>query len=48
MSYDPATERLVYPGDIAMKQAANKPAPVDHNSFANKYVAIAVKPLKND
>lgn len=31
-----------------MKLAANRPAPGDHNSFVNKYVEIAVKPLKLD
>lgn len=30
---------------MAIKQAANKPAPSDHNSFVRKYVAIDVNPL---
>lgn len=32
---------------MAMKLAANKPAPGDHSSFVRKYVEIAVKPLEN-
>lgn len=38
----------MYPGTIAIKQAANSPAPGDHNSFVKKYVDIAVKPLKQN
>ena len=47
LSYDPATERDIYPGTIAMKPAANKPAPCDHSSLVKKYVEMAVKPLKS-
>lgn len=45
LSYDPATERLMYPGTIAIKLAAKRPAPGDHSSLVNRYVDIAVKPL---
>ena len=47
LSYEPATLREEYPGAMAINAAANKPARLDHNSFVNKYVAIAVNPLKN-
>jgi hypothetical protein len=33
---------------MAMKQAANRPAPGDHNSFVNRYVEMAVNPLQNN
>lgn len=45
LSQDPATDRLMYPGTIAMNPAANSPAPGDQISFVKKYVAIAVRPL---
>jgi len=45
LSYEPATDRLIYPGTIAINPAANSPAPGDHISFVRKYVAIAVRPL---
>lgn len=32
---------------MAMKQAANSPAPGLHSSFVRKYVEIAVSPLEN-
>ena len=31
---------------MAMKQAANSPAPRFHTSFVSRYVAMAVKPLQ--
>lgn len=31
---------------MAIKQAANRPAPADHSSLVRKYVEIAVRPLK--
>lgn len=31
---------------MAIKQAANKPAPRDHSSDVRRYVAMAVSPLK--
>ena len=36
LSYDPATERDIYPGAIDIKAAAKRPAPGDHNSVVNK------------
>ena len=36
----------MYPGTIAMKQAARSPAPEDQSSLVRKYVAKAVKPLE--
>ena len=44
LSYDPATERDIYPGAIDIKAAAKRPAPGDHNSVVNKQVAMAVNP----
>ena len=46
LSYDPATEREIYPGTMAIKPAAKSPAPCDHSSFVKRYVEIAVSPLK--
>jgi len=33
---------------MAMKQAANRPAPGDHSSFVSRYVEMAVSPLQHD
>lgn len=47
LSQLPATERLIQPGTMAMKQAANRPAPGDHSSFVSRYVEMAVNPLQH-
>lgn len=46
LSYDPATEREMYPGAIPMKAAARRPADSSFNSLAKRYVAKAVSPEK--
>lgn len=46
LSQLPATDLLLYPGTMAIKHAANKPAPRDHSSDVKRYVAMAVRPLK--
>ena len=46
LSKEPATEREIYPGAIAMKAALKSPAPGDHISLVKRYVAIAVNPEK--
>ena len=34
----------MYPGTMAMKQAAKRPAPCDHSSLVSRYVETAVSP----
>ena len=37
----------MYPGTMAMKQAAKSPAPCDQSSLVRRYVEIAVRPEKS-
>ena len=37
----------MYPGTMAMKQAAKSPAPCDQSSLVSRYVEIAVSPEKS-
>jgi hypothetical protein len=46
LSKDPATDRDMYPGTIAMKQAARSPAPWFHSSLVSRNVDMDVRPLK--
>ena len=37
----------MYPGTMAMKQAAKRPAPCDQSSLVSRYVEMAVSPEKS-
>lgn len=43
LSYDPATERDMYPGTIAIIAAEKRPARVSFNSLVKRNVIIVVK-----